>query len=75
MTSVGSWDEFGWGDDGPEHRGAWRTATSGALVVATGCYFATVWILSGLVPFGRLAHRGGAPKRTVCEAGGEPPIQ
>jgi len=75
MTSVGSWDEFGWGDDEPERRGVWSAATSSALVVATGCYFATVWFLGGLVPFGHLAHSRGAAHTTACELGEEPLVR
>jgi hypothetical protein len=47
--------DFGWGDgEGPHGLGA---LSSAVLVVSSGLYCASVWLVSGLQPFSYLAAR------------------
>ena len=51
--------EMGWADS----ENSWSPISSAVLLVASGVYFTSTWILAGLHPLTGLATRFGSPSR------------
>jgi len=70
MTSIaGLNSEMGWGTaDESESASDWGLPQTAVLVLATGLYWSSVWLLAGLPPLAQLARLTLRPRLTLPES-------
>jgi hypothetical protein len=64
MPSAGHSGDMGWGDGDTDEVGpVWATAASVSLMIATGLYWGSLWLIGGFPPLAQLVtwRRDAAP--------------